>query len=147
MAVGGNGSSAWRAQLPPIFWLILIAGAVLRVAAFDPYSAHHPDETIQYLEQAHRLVFGHGVVPWEFRYDIRSWLIPLALAGPMQLGEWLSPGGTLYLTLPRALVALANLVPIVAAWFLGARSSRQHAIAAMAVAALWVECVLFSVQR
>jgi len=55
-------------------------------------------------------------------------------------------GGTLYLTLPRALVALANLSPIVAAWFLGARSSRQHAIVAMAVAALWVECVLFSVQ-
>ena len=60
VAVGGHGSSAWREQLPPIFWLILIAGAVLRVAAFEPYSAHHPDETIQYLEQAHRLVFGHG---------------------------------------------------------------------------------------
>ena len=116
------------------------------MAAFDPYSAHHPDETIQYLEQAHRLVFGYGVVPWEFRYGIRSWLIPLALAGPMQLGEWLAPGGTLYLTLPRALVALVNLSPVVAAWFLGARSSRQHAIVAMAVAALWVECILFSVQ-
>jgi len=50
-------------RLPPVFWLILIAGVALRAVAFDPYSAHHPDETIQYLEQAHRLVFGHGVVP------------------------------------------------------------------------------------
>lgn len=132
--------------MPPIFWLILIAGVALRAVAFDPFTAHHPDETIQYLEQAHRLLFGNGVVPWEFRYDIRSWLIPLALAGPMQLGEWLAPGGTLYLTLPRALVALVNLSPIVAAWFLGARSSRQHGVVAMAVAALWVECVMFSVQ-
>ena len=141
-----NLSGARHEQLPPIFWLILLAGIALRVAAFDPFTAHHPDETIQYLEQAHRLVFGYGVVPWEFRYGIRSWLIPLALAGPMQLGEWLAPGGQLYLTLPRALVVLVNLAPIAAAWFLGARSSRQHAIVAMAVAALWVECILFSVQ-
>ncbi len=139
-----QGRPDW--PLPAIFWVILIAGVALRLVAFNAFSAHHPDETIQYLEQAHRLVFGQGVVPWEYRYDIRSWLIPLALAGPMALGEWLAPGGTLYLTLPRGLVALVNLSPIVAAWFLGARCSRQHAIVAMAVAALWVECVLFSVQ-
>jgi hypothetical protein len=129
-----------------VFWAILAVGLLLRVAAFDLYAAHHPDESIQYLEQAHRLVFGYGVVPWEFRYFIRSWLIPLALAGPMQLGEWLAPGGIAYLVLPRALVAAFNSVTIIAAWFIGARTSRQHAILAMAVVALWVESVLFSVQ-
>jgi hypothetical protein len=139
-----DGWRSWR--LPLLFWAILAVGLMLRVAAFNPYAAHHPDESIQYLEQAHRLVFGYGVVPWEFRYFIRSWLIPLALAGPMQLGEWLSPGGTLYLVLPRALVAAFNSVTIIAAWFIGARTSRQHAIVAMAVVALWVESVLFSVQ-
>ena len=132
--------------LPAIFWAILLVGILLRVAAFDPYTAHHPDESFQYLEQAHRLVFGYGVVPWEFRYFIRSWLIPLMLAGPMQVGEWLQPGGIAYLVLPRALVAAFNSVTIVAAWFIGARLSRQHAIVAMAVTAVWLECVLFSVQ-
>ena len=135
-----------RARWPVVFWGLLLVAAALRIAAFDAFSAHHPDEKIQYLEQAHRLVFGYGIVPWEFRYFIRSWLIPLALAMPMRVGEWLDPGGMLYLVLPRALVAIGNSVSVVAAWKIGERVSRQHAIVAMAVAATWVECVLFQVQ-
>ena len=127
------------------FWGLMALAVALRIAAFDPYATHHPDETIQYLEQAHRIVFGYGVVPWEFRYFIRSWLIPLLMVPPMALGEAIDPGGTLYLILPRAMVSLINLAPIVAAWFIGARHSRQHAIVAMVVMAVWVECVYFSV--
>ncbi len=88
------------------FWAIMAAAVVLRISAFNSYSAHAPDELIQYLEQAHRIVFGYGVVPWEFREFIRSWLIPLMLVPPMQFGEWLDPGGPLYLVLPRAMVAV-----------------------------------------
>jgi hypothetical protein len=128
------------------FWALLAVAVALRIAAFDPYSAHHYDETIQYLEQAHRIVFGYGFVPWEYRYFIRSWLIPLLLVPPMQLGEWLNPGGTLYLVLPRAMFAAVNFIPVVAAWFIGKRISTSHAIVGMAVMALWVESVLFSVQ-
>ncbi|MEO6114054.1 MAG: hypothetical protein ABIP07_06375, partial [Sphingomicrobium sp.] len=128
------------------FWGLFAVAVALRIAAFNAYSAHHPDETIQYLEQAHRIVFGYGVVPWEFRYFIRSWLIPLLLVPPMALGEALGPGGTLYLILPRVMVAAINFAPVIAAWVIGARISRQHAIVAMAVTAIWVECVMFSVQ-
>ena len=128
------------------FWGLLLLAVVLRLLAFDAYSAHHQDETIQYLEQAHRIVFGYGFVPWEYRYFIRSWLIPLMLVPPMQLGEWLDPGGTLYLVLPRAMVAAINFAPVIAAWFIGKRLSSGHAVVGMAVMALWVECVLFSVQ-
>ncbi len=128
------------------FWGLAALAIALRVLAFDPYSAHHQDETIQYLEQAHRIVFGYGFVPWEYRYFIRSWLIPLLLVPPMQLGEWLDPGGTLYLILPRAMVAAANFTPVIAAWFIGKRISTAHAIVGMAVMALWIESVLFSVQ-
>ena len=31
-----------------------------------------PDETFQYLEPAHRLLFGSGVITWEFLDGIRS---------------------------------------------------------------------------
>ena len=140
----GDTSEPWRRDR--IFWSLLALAVALRSAAFDAYAIHHPDESIQYLEQAHRLVFGYGVVPWEFRYSIRSWLMPLLLAGPMQLGEWIDPGGTFYLVLPRATIAAMNISPVVAAWFIGARASRQHAIVAMAVVAIWIESVLFSVQ-
>ena len=128
------------------FWGLAALAVLLRVLAFNSYSAHAPDEIIQYLEQAHRIVFGYGVVPWEFREFIRSWLIPLMLVPPMQLGEWLNPGGTLYLVLPRAMVAALNFVPVIAAWAIGRRISLQHAIVGTAVVAIWVESVAFSVQ-
>ncbi|MEO7786345.1 MAG: hypothetical protein ABIR77_00765 [Sphingomicrobium sp.] len=129
-----------------LFWTILIVAIVLRVAVFNAFSAKHADEAIQYIEQAHRIDFGYGIVPWEYRYVIRSWLIPLLLAGPMELGERIDPGGTLYLILPRVMVMLFNLAPVVAAWVIGRRQSLQHAIVAMAVAATWIECVLYAGQ-
>src|SRR5256885_510216 len=39
------------------------------------------DEVFQATEQAHRLVFGYGLVPWEFQLGMRSWLLPGAAAG------------------------------------------------------------------
>jgi hypothetical protein len=128
------------------FWGIFAVAVALRVLWFNSYSAHHPDELIQYLEQAHRIVFGYGVVPWEFREFIRSWLIPLMLVPPMWLGEQLDPGGQLYLILPRAMVAALNFAPVVAAWVIGRRYSLRHAIVGMAVIGIWVESVAFSVQ-
>lgn len=141
----GNGERVLR-QERYWFWGLIAAAILARVLAFNAYSAHAPDEIIQYLEQAHRIVFGYGVVPWEFRDFIRSWLIPLMLVPPMQVGEWLDPGGTLYLVLPRAMVAALNFAPVIAAWVIGRRISVQHAIVGMAVVGLWVESVAFSVQ-
>ena len=141
------GDQAISARSTRIWFLGLLALAILlRFLAFNAYSAHVPDEIIQYLEQAHRLVFGYGVVPWEFREFIRSWLIPLMLVPPMQLGAWLNPGGELYLVLPRATIAALNFAPVIAAWAIGRRISLQHSLVGMAVVALWVESVGFSVQ-
>ena len=82
-----------RRHLPLLFWLILLVAVALRLSAVTLYGTHHPDEAFQYLEQGHRLVFDYGLVPWEFRYFIRSWLIPLMLSVPMALGEAVQPGG------------------------------------------------------
>ena len=142
--MGGSPAAAHQERL--WFWGLAALAILLRILAFNAYSAHAPDEIIQYLEQAHRIVFGYGVVPWEFREFIRSWLIPLMLAPPMQLGEWLDPGGRLYLVLPRAMVAALNFVPVIAAWIIGRRISLQHAVVGMAVVGIWVESVAFSVQ-
>ena len=40
----------------------------------------YPDETFQYLEQAHRLLGHAGIVPWEFHAGMRSWLLPAIVA-------------------------------------------------------------------
>lgn len=125
--------------------LVLLAAALLRAFAFSPFAVHHPDEAIQYIEQAHRLAFGTGLVPWEYREGMRSWLVPLLLAGPMRLGEALAPGSLAYVVLPRLTAALLAFAMVPAAYAIGRRISPQHGLAAMAVIALWYESVYFSV--
>jgi phosphatidylinositol glycan class B len=43
------------------------------------------DEIFQTLEQAHRLAFGYGLVPWEFKQGARSWLLPGVLAALLKV--------------------------------------------------------------
>lgn len=124
--------------------LVLLLAAMLRGFVTWGASAHHPDEIFQYLEQAHRLVFGYGFVPWEYRDGMRSWLVPVALAGPMWLGGTLAPGSLAYLVLPRMVVALATLGIVWGAWSLGGRVSRRCAIVAAFVASIWFEQVFYA---
>lgn len=123
---------------------ILILALGLRLLAAWVPSIHHPDEIFQYLEPAHRLVFGYGTVTWEYQYGIRSWLFPLILAAPMKLGAVLSPEGTAYLLFPRLLMVAVSLSIPWSAWRLGAPFSRTHAAVAAFVAATWGEFVYFA---
>ena len=56
---------------------LALAGLVVRVGvALASDRIYHPDEIFQYMEQAHRLTFGYGYIPWEYRYGTRSWILP-----------------------------------------------------------------------
>ena len=67
-----SGASLWGG-----LYVLLIAGFLVRtVFSLVSDNIHVPDELFQYLEQAHRLVFGYGLVPWEFRFGVRSWITP-----------------------------------------------------------------------
>jgi hypothetical protein len=48
--------------------IVLLAMAFRVVLAVVSDNVNHPDEVFQILEQSHRVVFGYGMVPWEFRY-------------------------------------------------------------------------------
>lgn len=126
------------------FWGVLALAVVLRVWTFRLYAVHHPDELYQYLEQANRIAFGHGIVPWEYREGMRSWLPPLLLSLPMRLGEAIAPGTLLPVAMVRALVALIELAPLAAAYALGSRLSRTHGLIALAAVAVWFESIYFS---
>ncbi len=57
--------------------VLALTGLLLRIfVACISDQIHHPDEIFQYLEQAHRVVFGYGYIPWEFRFGTRSWILP-----------------------------------------------------------------------
>lgn len=123
---------------------IMLLAAVLRLGALAPLSMHHPDEAFQYLEQAHRLVFGYGTITWEYRYGMRSWLVPLLIAAPMKLGAWLAPATSLYARLPMLWAVGAGLSIVWSGWMLGRRWGGIHGLLAAFVLALWFEQVYFS---
>ncbi len=68
-------------------WMVLAVAFLVRLAlALWGDVLVHPDETYQYHEQAYRVVYGYGFIPWEYSVGIRSWLIPAVLAGLLWLG-------------------------------------------------------------
>jgi phosphatidylinositol glycan class B len=85
----GVQTSARRASLPDLsasprtaLALVYALALILRIsAAFLPDRTFYPDEHFQLLEQGHRLVFGYGLVPWEFEAGIRNWILPALVGG------------------------------------------------------------------
>ncbi len=67
--------------------ILLLAAAARVWSAWSDQSIYWPDEIYQSIEQAHRLVYGYGLVPWEFQQGARSWLFPGALAALLELGR------------------------------------------------------------
>jgi hypothetical protein len=74
------------------------------------------DEIFQTLEQGHRLAFGYGLVPWEFKAGARSWLLPGAIGGVMKLltvlGVASGAGLAIGLKLLFAVLATATFYPV-----------------------------------
>jgi hypothetical protein len=104
---------------------------------------HYPDEVIQSLEQAHRVVFGYGLVPWEFRDGARSWLLPGLLMPPMWLGDALAPGTEAYRYFAQAAVAALSASTAVVGYWWGQRLGRWHGVLAALVLGTWFEAVYF----
>ncbi len=126
--------------------IILLALALgLRFAAIVAFpSLHHPDENFQLFEQAHRIAFGYGVVPWEFREGIRSPVPPYLLAGLFWVAERLVGGPEGYLIVARTALALLSLIAVAAVYRMGQRTGPTHALMAGLVTATWFELVYFA---
>src|SRR5438045_8296034 len=69
---------------------------------------------------AHRLVFGYGIVAWEFQLGMRSWILPGKIAGLMQLSRLIGDGPAYYLPLIATALALLASAPVLCC-FLWAR--------------------------
>ncbi|MBM4185570.1 MAG: hypothetical protein FJ207_15345 [Gemmatimonadetes bacterium] len=131
-----------RAALALGIVLFFAMGLRLTVAVSWP-SISWPDEIFQTMEQAHRLVFGYGVIPWEFRTGARSWLLPGTLAAAMELGRPF--GGLGHVRAAQAALALLSLAPVFVAFrWTHRRHGVAAAVAAGLAAATWFELVYFS---
>jgi hypothetical protein len=93
----------------------------------------YPDEIFQTLEPAHRLVYGYGVISWEWRLGIRSWVFPTFLAGVMRATAWMGSASAGYLLGTAIVLSLISLVTV---WFGYAWAKRASGSPAALIAAL-----------
>ena len=129
-------------------WLagLLLAGLAFRlvVVVFLP-SLYHPDETFQYWEQGYRLAFGAGIVPWEYRIGIRSFIVPGFIAGIFEAVTFLGGSVATGRFVVQLLLATLSLSIIVTAWAWARRAAGPGAaLFAAFLAAFWYEFVYFA---
>lgn len=136
----GAPHGTWR----QLAMLLVLAGALRVAVALLLPNIQHPDEIFQTLEQAHRLIFDSGVVPWEFRTGARSWLLPGILAPLMSLGAGVPGLENGHVLVPQLALIALSLVTVAVAYWWGARSGTTHAWLAACAAAVWFELLHFA---
>src|ERR1700747_3685781 len=117
-AASGPADPAWVAYA--LLGLVLLAAAVRLIPTVLQPSLNWGDEIFQAIEPAHRLVYGYGLVPWEFQLGMRSWLLPGAVAGRMEVSRLAGDGPEYYLPVVATGFALLASAPVLCC-FLWAR--------------------------
>lgn len=137
-----------RERAWPMLHVVAAVALSLRLAvAWWSESISHPDHIFQYLEQAHRLVYGYGFVPWEFRFGVRNWLLPGALAA---LLEALRAVGldqpTVYIPVLKSVFAALSVSVVYACYAIGRNLfSEDTGRAAAVLVAIWHEMLYHAV--
>lgn len=129
----GTTPSPTVAEQPAVWWrekgamrligLVMLAAAIPRAAAaIIDHSIFWPDEYYQTVEQANRIAFGFGIIPWEFREGARSWFFPGVLAGWFKVLWWVGIRGPGHRVIAaKLLMAALGLVGVGATGMLAAR--------------------------
>jgi GPI mannosyltransferase 3 len=102
-------------------FLVLVATALRLIPIVFVPSTVWPDEIFQTSEQAHRLVFGSGLVPWEFQLGMRSWLLPGVIAGLMELSRLAGDGPDYYIPVIAITFAVLATTPVICCFLWGHR--------------------------
>ena len=126
---------------------VAFVGLLIRVTiALVSEQVHQADEIFQYLEQAHRLVFGYGYIPWEYRFGIRSWILPGALSPLLQLFKFLQiDDPNLYIPGIKIFFCFASISLIYSAYIIGKNLvSEQAGRIASILTCVWYELIYFS---
>ena len=136
------GERPWKFLLP----VLALAFAVRAAIALCGDFVLHPDEVMQYLEPAHRLVFGNGVTYWEFFYGARAWLVPGVVAGMLKVFDLVGLGEPVWYVGGVKLVfcAISLLIPVGMYFFARRHFGETSARVALLAGAFWYELVGFA---
>lgn len=139
-------ASDGRGDAPRPLFLIVFAAVVVRAltSLYLP-SVVYPDETFQLIEQANRVVTGHGLVPWEFQVGARSWLLPGLLVPLLAAGRALSSDPRVALGFVTAAMTAVSVACVWSAYVIGSKTGdRLAGLFAAGLVGLWSELVYFS---
>ncbi len=126
--------------------VLALAFAARAVVALSGDFVLHPDEIMQYLEPAHRLVFGSGVTYWEYFYGARSWLVPGTVAGVLMLFDAVGLGQPFWYVGGVKLLFCAISLAIPAGMYVFARRhfGETAGRTALLAGAFWYELIGFA---
>ena len=132
----------WRFLLPVLALAFVVRAAIALCGDF----VLHPDEIMQYLEPAHRLVFGHGVTYWEFFYGARAWLVPGVVAGILKVFDVVGLGEPFWYVggVKLMFCAVSLLIPVGMYFFARRHFDEMSARVALVAGAFWYELVGFA---
>jgi len=125
--------------------IFLVVAFALRLGRFLILpSIYFPDEIFQTQEVAHRLAYGYGVITWDQRFGLRSWVLPAIISGVMKATRWLAPGSAGYTLGVAIFFSLLSLLPV---WFAFSWCRRylgmQFAFLSAFAITIWFELVNF----
>lgn len=126
--------------------LVLFAAFALRmVCGLHFINLNHTDEIFQYMEPAHRAVFGYGIEAWEFQQGGRSWLVPGVVAGIMKAASIVADDPRIYLGAIATVMSALSLAVVVAAFRWGyGFFGKTGALITATIAGTWPELVYFA---
>jgi len=127
--------------------LIALVGLCMRLAlAFFSDNIYHPDEIYQYLEQGHHLAFGYGYIPWEYRFGLRSFIIPSFISLILSLcsaANFVEPDD--YILAVKFVFCVISTSLIYSAYFIARKLASELAGRMAAIfAGCWYELVYFA---
>jgi phosphatidylinositol glycan class B len=135
-----------RREVTIALFSILLFALLIRYFTIVSFpNLNHPDEIYQVLEQAHRLVTGVGVVPWEFKFGVRSWIFPGLLVPFIYLAGLVKHDPNTSVRVVYFVMALFSLVPVACGFLWGLRAAGMFgAIVVGLVTATFADLVYFA---
>ena len=125
--------------------VIIVAAALRTGVAYGAHNLIWADEIYQVVEPAHRLVYGNGLVAWEWVVGMRSWLFPGAIAIMLWIGRLFGPNPALEIIPVYAFMIAASLMPVAAAYRWGERlDGVRGGLVVGGFVALWVDLIYFA---
>ena len=105
----------------------LVVGLVLRIwLALSDDGIYWPDEIHQSVEPAHRLVFGYGMVSWEFAEGARNWAFPGMVAGLLKVLSFWSADPRFYMRAAKCAFGILGVVAALGTYRLAKTAGRAR---------------------